>query len=47
MSEYGISVQQASQDLQALIKDEPGLMWYDKSEKCYRASVVPTYAITG
>jgi hypothetical protein len=47
MAEYGISVAQASKALQDALRLEPNLMWYDKSKKCYRASVVKSHPEAG
>lgn len=34
---FGVSVPQASADIQRWLKDNPGVLSYDKSAKCYRA----------
>ncbi len=38
MKKFGVSEPQASADLQKFQKLHPEAMWYDPSEKCYRAS---------
>jgi hypothetical protein len=40
-SEFGISLQQATNDISKLARLEPNLLWYDKSAKRFRPVATP------